>query len=92
MGTWDIRLIPVTQTGNQVTAAAAPGARDSCCPTPAGRDQQQAIVVAGRPDDLLSPGGRGTLKDGFQIWAINVNGSGLRRLTSPPGSSEYPGT
>jgi len=91
VGTWDIRLIPVVRSGEQVTAA--PGAR----PRLLLPDDDNAInsKPSWSLDDQTIYFHRvvGSLKDGFQIWAINVDGSHLRELTKGQGgANEYPGT
>jgi len=91
VGTWDIRLLPVTQTGSQVTAAT--GAQPKLLLP----DKDNAInsKPSWSLDDQTIYFHRaiGSLKGGFQIWAINVDGSNLRELTAGQGgSNEYPGT
>jgi TolB protein len=91
VGTWNIRMIPVVTTGDRV--AAASGAR----PRVLVPDNNKAIDS--KPSWSLNDQiiyfhrAVGSLKHGFQIWAINVNGSDLREITKgQPGSNEYPGT
>ncbi|MGO9029683.1 MAG: hypothetical protein ACLQOZ_13755 [Acidimicrobiales bacterium] len=91
VGVWNIRLIPVVTAGDQVTAA--PGAR----PTYLIRDNGNAIdsKPSWSIDDKTIYFHRavGGLKGGFQIWAIDANGTNLRELSKGQGgSSEYPGT
>jgi Tol biopolymer transport system component len=88
-GVWDIRIMPVVQTGNAVTAA--PGAEprriigdDNINSKPSWSFDDQTIyfhrAVYG-------------VKRGFQIWAVHPDGSDLRELTADAGgSNEYPGT
>ena len=92
VGTWDIRTIPMVRAGrNEVTAA--PGAKPRLLlPDTSG-------VVNSKPswseDDstIYFHRGYGDLARGFQIWAVNANGSNLRQLTAgQPGSNEYPTT
>lgn len=90
VGTWDIRLVPVRRVGARVDVAK--GARPRYLLDP------RADAINSKPswslDDqtIYFHRARGNLSAGFQIWAVRVDGTGLRQLTSPPGSSEYPGT
>jgi Tol biopolymer transport system component len=90
VGTWDIRTIPVVRVGrNGVTAA--PGVKPRLLlPDISG-------VVNSKPswsqDDttIYFHRGYGNLAGGFQIWAVNADGSHLRKVTAgQPGSNEYP--
>jgi Tol biopolymer transport system component len=90
VGTWDIRMAPVTNVDGRVELATGahprylldPGA-DAINSKPSWSLDDQTIYFHRAPGDLST---------GFQIWAIGVNGTGLRKLTLPPRASEYPGT
>lgn len=90
-GTWDIRILPVVEgtAGYQAAAGAHPRL---VVPLHTGD-------VNGKP--TWSSDGRtiyfqravGGLANGYQIWAVNPDGTDLREVTrGQPGWNEYPGT
>jgi TolB protein len=89
VGVWDIRTMPVVQSGDAVVAAAGAEPKrlindDNINSKPSWSLDDKTIyfhrAVAG-------------VKNGFQIWSVHPDGTDLRELTSGQGgSNEYPGT
>ena len=89
VGVWDIRIMPVTQEGNQVVAAS------TAAPRRLVDDRNINSKPAWSLDDHTIYFHRAVagLTHGFQVWAIGVDGTGLHELTTGQGgSNEYPGT
>jgi len=89
VGVWDIRTMPVVRSGDAVVAA--PGAEPKRL---IGDDNINSKPAWSLDDETIYfhravKGSEG----GFQIWAVDANGSDLRELTSSTdGANEYPGT
>jgi Tol biopolymer transport system component len=89
VGVWDIRTMPVTQEGDQVVPAAG------ATPHRLIDDRNINSKPSWSLDDRTIYFHRAVagLKDGFQVWAVDADGTNLHELTKGQGgSSEYPGT
>jgi TolB protein len=89
VGVWDIRTMPVVPSGDTVRVAANAEPKrligdDNINSKPAWSLDDQTIYFHRAINGV---------KGGFQIWAVDPDGSHLRELTpSGNGSNEYPGT
>jgi Tol biopolymer transport system component len=91
VGTWNIRLLPVKTTGGTISVVR--GVHPTFLVKANGDAIDSKPAWSLNDKTIYFHRAVGGLKSGFQIWAINVNGSDLRELTKgEPGSNEYPGT